>query len=326
MPPAPQSPQLLFAANGTVLLHATAQHITAWDLASQQKRYTCAARLLGLSQSSATLVAECAAHDYCFLDSASGAPQVPTPAMLADLPFEVRFQVTMARTAQGKYQGQWIDITGQQPPRPLTLHAPGTSRVEQLDNWLVVAPDALLACAWSWADGDFDGAYGRYHALQGSLATPVSFAVSRFHTVPPLYFSGEHDWLVSGEQSGFNLYTASTGQPYGAGKFYRLDGGGDVVAFHPQQRYWLAVNRDPILHKDAAQQGFVLLDIQTQPQTHTKPHGNTDSGREIQVFPDIVPVVALAFHPDGQSIAALHKDGTIHGWETDTGRKVWSLA
>lgn len=316
MPYPPQFPQLLFAANGAVLLYSTANVITAWDVTTQQKRYTCAGCLIGVSQSGATFVTESAHNDYSFWNSTTGDPQPLIPAIISDLPFDVRYRVNLEKTSNGQYHGEWIDIASEQPPSPVKIQTSSASRIDLLDNWIVITPQQWLACAWSWAEDDFDGAYGKYYALKGNLADHVSFTVSRFHQIPPLYFSREHDWFVTGEQNAFNVYTASTGKPYGAGKFYRLDGGGDVVAFHPQERFWLAVNLAPILLKNAVQQGFVLLDINT----------SANNAKEIQIFPETVPVIALAFHPSGKWIADLLKDGTIHVWETVTGHKAWSFA
>jgi len=170
MHPSPQFPLLHFAADGTVLLQSTADTITAWDVMSRRPRYTCAGRLIGVSQSSRLFVTESEAGIYTLWDSAAGAPQMPNPTIADDLPFDVRYRVVLERVQSGRYHGQWVDITGQQPSVPFQVQSTGLTQVENLDNWLVVSPEGWLACAWSWAEEDFDGAYGRYHALGGQRA------------------------------------------------------------------------------------------------------------------------------------------------------------
>lgn len=317
MLPSPQFPQLQFAADGAVLLHANTAAVTAWDVATWRPRYTCAGRLIGVSQSSHSVVTETGADTYNLWNSATGVPQTPNPTIAADLPFEVRYRVHLEKVQSGSYQGQWVDITGQQPPASIQVQSAGLAQVENLDNWIVISAAGWLACAWSWAEEDFDGAYGRYHALAGDVPDRVSLTVSRFHALPPFYFSRQHDWLITGAQNGFNVYTASTGQPYGGqnGKYSLPDGGGDVVAFHPHQRMWLAVNLTPTLLKDAAQQSFCLLDIQA----------GTAQPTVRQCFRENAPVVALAFHPHGNRVADLLNNGEIHLWQTDTGQMIARL-
>jgi WD40 repeat protein len=314
MPQPPQFPQLAFAAAGAVLLHSTDSAVTAWDFATWQRRYTCVGRLIGVSQSRTTFATERAPNAWALWESATGRLQAPSPTVLADLPLDVRYRISMDAQERGHYTGQWIDITGQQPPRSFKVQTRSPLRLERLENWIVVAPQGWVAGSWFWAEDDFAGAYGLYHAALGPLPPPVSLTVSRFHTVPPLYFSREHDWLVTGEQNAFNVYTASTGQPHGAraGRFHVLDGGGDVVAFHPRERFWFAVNRDPVLFKNADLQGYLLLDINTP----------NDRAAELRAFPETRPVIALAFHPSGEWIADLLKDGAIHVWNVATGERV----
>lgn len=184
MIPSPQFPQLQFAADGAVLLYAAANTVTAWDVAAGQLRYTCAGRLIGVSQSSHTFVTENGADAYHFWHSATGAAQPLTPDITADLPFDVRYRVFLERVQSGRYRGQWVDITHQRPSAPIQVQTSGLSQVENLDNWEVISPAGWLACAWSWAEGDLDGAYGRYHALDGNTPERVSLTVSRFHTIP----------------------------------------------------------------------------------------------------------------------------------------------
>lgn len=313
----PQFPQLQFAADGAVLLQSTADTVTAWDVMSGRPSYTCPGRLIGINQSGALFATDSRTGEFGLWHSTTGDSQPPTPAVAADWPFEVRYRVQVERVGNGRYQGHWLDILGEHPPLPVQVQTAGITSVERLDNWVVISPQRWLAAAWSWAEEDFDGAYGRYHALNGVVPDQVSLTVSRFHTTPPLYFSRQHDWLITGEQTGFNVYTASTGQPYGgqAGKYALLDGGGDVVAFHPTEKMQLAVNLAPVLFKDAEQQGFLLLDIQAAASQATVR----------QLFPETIPVTALAFHPDGNRIAALLKNGAIHLWEMDTGQKIGSF-
>lgn len=313
---APQFPQLQFAAAGAVLLQSTADTIMAWDVMSGRPFYTCPGRLIGISQSGVAFATEDAAGGFGLWNSATGTLQPVTPAVAADWPFEVRYRVYVERVGNGRYQGHWLDILGEHPPLPVQVQTAGITSVENLDNWVVISSRRWLAAAWSWAEEDFDGVYGRYHALNGVVPDQVSLTVSRFHTTPPLYFSRQHDWLITGEQTGFNVYTASTGQPYGgqAGKYHLLDGGGDVVAFHPTEKMLLDVNRNPTLFKDAEKQGFLLLDIQAAAQATV-----------LQVFPETTSVTALAFHPDGNRIAARLKNGAIHLWEMDTAEQISSF-
>lgn len=312
----PQFPQLHFAANGAILLHSTADTVTAWDVATRQLRYRCAGRLIGVSQSGVTFATDTRTGEFSLWQSITGELQPPTSAVAADLPFEVRYRVHLEKVGNGRYQGQWLDILGERPSIPIQVQTSGLAAVENLDNWLIISPQRWLAAAWSWADEYVDGAYGGYHALNGDLPERVSLTVSRYHTTPPMYFSRQHDWLVTGEQTGFNIYTATTGQPFGgqAGKYYLRDGGGDVVAFHPTQKMQLAVNQTTILSEDAAKQGFLLLDIQA-------------SGRAtvLHFLPEPAPVTALAFHPQGNWIAALLSNSAIHLWESDSGQQISSL-
>lgn len=309
----PQAPLLLFAQGGSVLLRSASGTVIGLDFATLAPRYVCAGRLIGVSGSGRILATEKEPGVFGFWDSASGQERALGQADIADLPFEVRYRVSLRQTAGGRYEGCWTDITGQDSPVLFSIGSTGTTRGEQIDNWTVVSARRWLALAWSWQDADFDGSFGSYYSPSGDTPPRVSLKVSRFHSVPPMYFSRQHDWLVTGEQTGFNVYVASTGQPIGTGggTFDLLDGGGDLVAFHPQQRSWLAVNRRPYLSKDRERQGFVLLDIAVP----------TSEARRLRSFQETRPVAYLAFHPSGEWIAALLDEGTIHIWETATGHR-----
>ena len=307
------APLLQFAQGGSVLLQSSNHTVTGLEFATLEPRYVCAGRLLGTSESGRVLATEKEPGHYAFWDSASGRERALSRSEIEDFPFDVRYVVSLKQAANGRYEGRWLDITGQEPPALFSIRPQGTTQIEQIDSWIVVSPRRWLALAWSWADGDLEGAFGNYYSPFAEGPARVSLAVSRFHTSPPMYYSRQHDWLVTGDQSGFHVYVASTGQPLRvlAGKFNLLGGGGDVVAFHPQQRFWLAVNRSSYLTHDREKQGFYLVDIDVA----------KDDPRVLRSFSETQPVVSLAFHPSGAWICALLSDGTIHVWETATGHR-----
>lgn len=307
------APLLQFAQGGSVLLRSTNHTVTGLEFATLKPRYVCTGRLLGTSESGRILATEKEPGHYAFWDSASGRERALSRSEFEDFPFDVRYLVSLKQAANGRYEGRWLDITGREPPALFSIRPQGTTQLEQIDSWIVVSPRRWLALAWSWADGELEGAFGTYYSPFAECPAGVSLAVSRFHTAPPMYYSRQHDWLVTGDQSGFHVYVASTGQPLrvSAGKFNLLGGGGDLVAFHPQQRFWLAVNRSSYLTHDREKQGFYLLDIDVA----------KDDPRVLRSFSETQPVVSLAFHPSGAWICALLSDGTIHVWETATGHR-----
>lgn len=296
----PQFPPLAFAADGAVLLHSTATAVTGWDFPAGRQRSACAGRLLGVSASGRFFITETAPAEFSAWECVTGEALPLTPALGADLPTHLRYRAYL----QGR---AWVmmDVLGQHPPVTARVAKPKGP----IENWAFVPHQQWLAYTTFYDDGMFDSASGHYQALGREPAPRVSLKVSRFHSAPPLYFSAEHDWLVTGEQNTFNVYTASTGQLHS--QFYVLDGGGDIVAFHPRERFWLAVNADPILSKEADQQGFRLLDV-SRPGMYA---------RELRLFRETVPVTALAFHPQGDWVVDLLADGALHVWEVPTGEQ-----
>lgn len=306
----PQTPVLLFSKDGSVLLHSDKRQVIGWDASTLTQRYVCTGRLIGVSESGRLFVTETEPGRFRFWQCDSGKPAEPGSIDCDDFPVDVRFRVSLVRNARRSYDGLWIDITGKEPAVPFVVSPAGTSKVEVIDNWIVASASRRLALAWSWAEEEFDGAFGTYHEPSGARVGGTTLTVSRFHTVPPLYYYREHDWLITGMQSRFCVYIASTGKPFGAGQGeFEKFGGGDLVVPHPKQRCWLAVNHNPVLQKEKDKQGFVLLDIssgKTQPQ-------------ELQHFHESTPVRGLAFHPGGQWIAAVLADGTVHVWDLASG-------
>ena len=309
----PQTPELLFSRDGSVLLHCLAgqRKVIGWNFETLTQRYVCDGRLIGVSESGRLIVTETEPDRFRFWQCESGEEAEPESIDKSDFPFDVRFRVRLQRNKNRSYDGQWIDITGTDPVVPFVIRPSGTTQVEVIDNWTVVSSDGRLALAWAWAEEDFDGAFGAFHERTGGRLSGVTLTVSRFHSVPPMYHYREHDFLITGLQTGFCVYLASTGKPVGRfqGEYSFLDGGGSLVVPHPQNRFWLAVNRKPVLSKHMDRQGFALVDISSGNQ---KP-------QEIRSFPESKPVRGLAFHPNGQSIADVLDDETVHLWDVESG-------
>lgn len=309
----PQTPILLFSRDGSVLLHCLAgqRKVIGWHVETLTQRFVCAGRLIGVSESGRLFVTETEPGRFRFWQCDSGEEAGPGGLDASDFPFDVRFRVSLQRNEHRSYDGQWIDITGMQPVVPFVIRPAGTTQVEVIDNWTVVSASGRLALSWSWAEEGFDGSFGTYHERTGERVGGVSLTVSRFHSVPPMYHYPEHDFLITGLQTGFCVYVASTGKPLGRAQeeFSVTDGGGSLVVPHPQNRFWLAVNRRPVLSKHMDRQGFVLLDISA---------GN-HKPQEMRAFAESKPVRGLAFHPSGQRIAAVLDDETVRLWDVESG-------
>ena len=314
----PQAPVLLLAHLGQMALCQKKNTIVGLSIADRTERFRCEGRLLGVSESTRFFVVEQTPGTYLLFDAETGTLLNPSDALCNDLPFDARYALYFVDKNAERILLRFIDVTSQEPQKDVSIPLSRTT-FTSLDNWMLCSPDNHIATAWSWASDDVDGAYGSLYASDGTRVDTKPFAgltVSRFHSVPPLYVSREHNLLATGTQNGFYLYQATTGDPW-SGKSAKLElptFGGDVIAFCKQDKNRLAVNKDPVLQKDLPKQGAWIV----------RP-------RPDQALCEILcdcsvsqPVTGLVFGEQGTSLYAILADHTFCEWNASTGEQLAS--
>jgi hypothetical protein len=310
----PQFARLSFNSPGTALLHATETEVTIWDWAHQVKRASCQGRLLGQALSGQTfLTLREGRHAGAWLTE-SGA-EVPLSSLSTDdYPLFARgalFCNEYPYDYTTVPQLTIYDVLSSDPPQVLSLPR---HQGDWPENWaLAPARDQLIYTAYG-ENGGHIFAYGRFMDLKtGQPVRDERFSVTRTIFPPPLFLSVEHDLLITGHQTSFNVYSLETGEALK--DIWIYDGGGFVVAVHPQADWLFAANIEPYKSADLYRRGVRLIDTRS---------GRAER-RIVRELSETARVDYLAFHPQGQVLASLLRTGVIHLWEVESGAELGTL-
>jgi WD40 repeat protein len=314
----PQRKKLKFALSGNILIHSSEEKVSVWDVAHSELRYSCPGYLIGQSLDNRTFLTHRAeGNDVSGWELTTGNELALTDISPDTYPLHQRVVITGKEFPPELYV---YDTFGVFRPKTFRLrHRHGA----WLENWAIIPSEVYLntrsclpTCSlleeWGiiskrssnlivytlWGDiAGHDWAGGVFFDLNRRKRVFDGFAACRFSDPPTLYFSVNHNLLISGGQSRFELYDFSTGQFLQSVSVY--GGGGSVVSVHPQHKWLVASNaEDP-------QNAIRLIDTRS----------SNSEGEIKRVIPEEEPIEYLEFHPEGRILASLLKNDEIHFWD-----------
>ncbi|GAB4171020.1 MAG: hypothetical protein Fur005_32710 [Roseiflexaceae bacterium] len=309
----PQFRQLVFT-NTNAILMSSETNITIWECTRGEVRGMCAGRLLGVARDGQTLLTQELPYQFRAYRSTDG-QAIGLPAVQQ---YDLDQRCAVYGTAQRagvRAALHVVDALGGAEPIAIPL---SLSRGEWIDNWALAPGVPYLFYTVSGEAEGHDWANGQVIDLRSCERVQFGqhpfFAVSRFLSPMPLAFSAEHHLMISSHQNRFDIYQLPGGQHLK--ELLIGDGGGDVVAFHPQHAWLLAINIEPIQQRDREKRAVALID--------TRQEQREQQEQRRLMLPLAERIVALAISPDGQYIAARLKQGMLVVWSAERSELCWA--
>ncbi len=169
------------------------------------------------------------------------------------------------------------------------------------ENWGIAPNNKIVSVAVGGSAGGFDWANGySFDLISGKII--YNFKASDWINPAPFFFS-KHGFLISGGTGYYHIYDLESGKHYSEVELtsksgYKSPEGGWVVDVHPTNKYLFAYDSD--MPEFCIQ--IVEIDL-------------SGSIKEVAILPESDKVLDIEFHPDGNHLACLLRNGAIHIWD-----------
>jgi hypothetical protein len=312
--------QLAFTCDGSTLFHWTPQRTFVWEIDQRRRRGSAAGELFGTADDGKTFItrvidqawvqrdihARSGYRRQAFVtdpvppprftlwDVVTGVSLPFTPAAADGFPLHQRLHVMADRYHQ---QVQLVDVFGIIPLRTMDLQA-ATHGDALFENWVITPDDRHLAVIYYLSAGGFYWNGGVSVRLSDGEKV-FSFEGGREDFPPHLYFSREHQWMLSPYSGNVNLYDLITGK-----HVVKFQSAASVISAHKTQKLLAEISSTRlslrVRHLDRPDQ--ILWEVAFTSQ-----------------------LCDVEFHPDGERIAVVLDTGSIELRAVKTGSLLVAL-
>lgn len=343
-----QPKKLAFVDKGATLLHSTQIQsvksknknwknnvVVAWDMTNAQPRYGCPGLLIGMSRDDSTFLThqnieyfDTEEEKFSAWDTATGV-EIPLENIDPDS-YELHQRILISAKERSKLTLQLTDVFGRYSPKALRVvsgYSPDSGAF--LDTWAMTPNNRYIIITYSGDEAGFDWASGECIGIEQCKTGLIKgkqrheFNVNRFQGDPPINFSNEHNLVaISGGNGSFTVYDLN---PWRKLREVWVHGFHHVIDFNPKNKWLVAASAQKYIREaDESKTLFYihLLDIESLIQDGAV----VQRGKERGVLEENGWVDRLLFHPDGQYLASLLTDDTIHIWDIGNSKLVNGLS
>jgi WD40 repeat protein len=343
-----QPKKLAFIDQGATLLQSTRMPsakskgedwrnniVVVWDMTNAKPRYLCPGILIGASRDGSTFLTHqnnigvLNAEEKCRAwDTATGI-EIPLKSLNAN-DYELHQRIQISAVKRSELTLRLTDAFSKYSPQTLRVgrgYAPNSGAF--LETWAMAPNNHYIIATLSGDVAGFDWASGESISIEQGKTDLIAgaqshkFEVNRFQGDARINFSSEHDVVaISSAGGSFTVYGLD---PWRRLREVWVHGFQHVVGFNPKHQWLVAASaRAFIRQADKSKALFYihLLDIERL----TRDGAIIQRGKDRGILEETHWVDRLLFHPNGQCLASLLNDDTVHMWDIGSGKITGQLS